>query len=250
MGEKQESPEYKERKEKIMELFTRLKNDYGVSVKAIHEEIKDTKKIGYDALIDYSNGNIPKRKPKFVNGIIKDLENIASREEAKKMEKERNSGGQYKNPSENTSVFQEPIPGYKLLQCLYRNIKMDPEPYTGEFVEIGVPLMVKGIAAIIAEPNDSKKFKDAEGVVPSRDPASLGCDVAIKRIDINNCAWGRVYYIFDIFNQAYLVKLLQDTTREKFYRLVYKDPENYPEKQLHEDEILFVFRVIGTFIPE
>jgi hypothetical protein len=244
MDKGQKSPEQEELAKKLKEITSRMELDYKLSIKDISVLAKEP----YDSFRKYNKGNLPKKKLDKIRHIIAELE---KQEKAMKTEKVETIPDQPENSStENPFTVQEPIPTYKLLQCIYFPIKMDPEPYTGEFEEIGVPIKVKETPAVIAEPNDSKRLKDAEGVVPSRDPASLGCDVAIKRIDINNCAWGRLYYIFDIYNQAYLVKLFKDTTKEKFYRLVYKDPENYPEKQLHEDEILVVFRVIGTFFLE
>lgn len=132
--------------------------------------------------------------------------------------------------------------------CIYFLPEFNPEPYYGKPEVIGYPTKKNGLDAIIAEPNDSKKFKEAEGVVPSYDPATVGYEIAIKRIKLINCAWGRRYYLWDIYKQAYLVRLYKD--KDNYYRLVYNDSERFPDKMLQEHEIAVVFKVTALFVPE
>ena len=251
MGEEQESQENKDQKareDKILSLINLLRSTYGLSVKDISKTIKVP---GYDALIDYSNGKFPKNKPEFLDAKIEELEALVRSEKLKKMEKLENSPATYLNPT----VTQYPgveelinVSVQKAWVCLYFSTEIDPEPYYGETEVIGYPTKKNGKDAIIVEPNDSKKFKEAEGVVPSYDPATVGYEIAIKRIKLINCAWGRRYYLWDIYKHAYLVRLYKD--KDNYYRLVYNDPERFPDKMLQEHEIAVVFKVTALFVPE
>ena len=247
MGEEKESQEQKAREDKIVELINLLKSTYGLSVKDISKTITSP---GYDALIDYAKGKFPKNKPEFLDTKIKELEELVRLEKVKKMEKLENIPVNYLNPTVTQYRGVEDfinVSVHKAWVCIYFSPEIDPEPYYGEVETIGYPTKKNEKDAIIAEPNDSRKFKEAEGVVPSYDPATIGYEIAVKRIKLINCAWGRRYYIWDTSKQAYLARLYKE---DNYYRLKYNDPERFPDKLLQEHEIAVVFKVTGLFVPE
>lgn len=240
MIEEQDSPEHQERKEKIMGLFANLLKK-GLTITDISKVIP---KPGYYTLINYSDGELPKSKPELVDSIITQLEELDKLEITELLEKITNV---YSNASnKQTQKIGDPPVTFltgKPLVLIDLLSEAAPQAYNGVSVTMGYPFEMDDTFVMVGEPIDSKKFKDGECVVRSYAPGWTGFEFVIKRIKKKNCTWGYHYYVWDIYNQAYYVSLYEDKDREGYYKLVHDDPIKYPEKKLHESEILVVFKV-------
>jgi hypothetical protein len=233
------SPEREDLINRLKAIFDKLKVEHKLTINDISKATLETESI----LADYKRGKIPYKNLDVPYAVLSKLEMLENTERIKKNGKPvstQDDGGapDPKNPS---SVSEPKAISRIILDLLGQN---DPEPYNGDYEVIGYPFKKEdGRDFMITDPNDSKKYKDAEGVVPSYAPGWTNYEFGIIRIRIKNCSWGHRYYIWDIYKQAYYVSLYEDKDQQGYYKLIHNDPIKYPEKKLHESEILVVFKV-------
>lgn len=158
------------------------------------------------------------------------------------------------NDSKDSNV-SEMVVGYapkiRSLVCIYFPTDQKTGIYKGSLGPVGVVIKVNGMKALIAYPNDSIQFEDADGLVPMVDPSAepsfkYESLIAIKKIDIKYCRPGNLYYIFDKANQPFLRVLFKE--KEK-YRLVAENSMRFPDLELAQEEIAVVFKVIISVQP-
>lgn len=68
-----------------------------------------------------------------------------------------------------------------------------------------------------------------------------GSFMAIKKIDIKDCEWGKYHYIIDTLNETYLRRIYKN--EDGTYRLV-AETDKYPDLQFEESKIEGIYRVI------
>ena len=159
------------------------------------------------------------------------------------------SGTLYQEPSTKQLQIKEAnskdLPN-KSLVCIYYSLKLTTTPYNENVKKIGVHTMVKDLDAVIAYPNDSIQFEDADGLVPMLDHGGepsvrFESLIAIAKIDIKYCRSGNQYYIFDKAHQPFLRTLYKENGK---YRLVAENSKRYPDLELDPKEIAVAFKVI------
>jgi predicted XRE-type DNA-binding protein len=256
MGEEQQSADFIALKTKILETIGRLKTDYKMFKKEIAAKIKITK----DSFYKYARGEFPPTKIDLLKKIMEKLKELEDRKKLEKQKKLENpeeqkkpekpaSGTRYHKPStEQSEKKWEDAKDLlnKSLVCIYYSLKLQTIPYNGYVKKIGAHTMVKGLDAIIAYPNDSIQFEDADGLVPMLDHGGepsvrFESLIAIKKIDINYCRSGNQYYIFDKANQPFLRTLYKENGK---YRLVAENSKRFPDLELDRKEIAVAFKVI------
>jgi hypothetical protein len=231
------SPEREDLKKQLKAIFDILKVEFQLTIKQISEATL----IKESMLADYKRGKIPYKKLDVPYAVLSKVKILEKKKRFHKNGKPViTDADSDPDPGSPSPVF-EPKPISRIILDL--SGQNDPEPYNGDYEVIGYPFRKDGRDLMITDPNDSKKYKDAEGVVPSYAPGWTNYEFGIIRIRIKNCSWGHRYYIWDIFNQAYYVSLYEDKDQQGYYRLIHDDAIKYPEKKLHESEILVVFKV-------
>lgn len=241
----QESPEYKELKEEIMGITHRLENIYGMSISHMAYKVGENR----FSFFKYAKGKLPKTKLDKIRYIISELRKLEEFKKLELLEKKVPNNPKTDSSTENSSITLEDGTGtYKIKSwvCIYLQLHIAIEPYKGEFEILGDPTVVNGLKAIIAEPADSKQFKGAEGLIVVHDLCAEpyirdGWKIAIKRIDVNTCEWGKYHFIIDIFNRTYLRRLYKE--KDGTYRLV-AETDSYPDLLFEKGNIEVVFRVI------
>lgn len=233
------SPEREDIINRLKAIFDTLKVEFGLTIKQIAKKTL----VKESMLADYKRGKIPYKRLDVPYAVLSKLERLENTERINKNGKPVSTQIDGDAPeTKNPSSVSEPnaIISRIKLDLLGQN---DPEPYNGDYEVVGYPFKKEEQAIMVTDPNDSKKYKDAEGVVPSYAPGWKNYEFGITRIRIKNCSWGHRYYIWDIYNQAYYVSLYEEKEQQGYYRLIHDDPIKYPEKKLHESEILVVFKV-------
>ncbi|MCS3795923.1 hypothetical protein [Niastella sp. OAS944] len=243
MAKRKEFPDFEELKNIIVSTTKRLEAHYKMTTSQI------AYKIGVKAtsFFKYAIGKLPETKPELVRQMALDLQKL---ENEKKLEKDpiraTNRGLKSKPPSR--------VEEQELLSWVLVPLQLDKalEPYHGEWKILGVPFVFNGYKAIIGEPIDSDQFKDADCQFLTEESSAepeirAGWKIAIKRIDIKNCEWGKYHYIIDIDNHTHLRRIYHNG--DGTYRLM-AETNKYPYITLAQNEIEAVFSVVKvTFKP-
>jgi hypothetical protein len=239
----QESPEYKELQEQIKGVTNRLENDYGLTISHMAYKVGEKS----TSFFKYAKGKLPKTKLDKIRRYISELQKLEGSKKLEKLEKKAINNPKTNSSRESSSNLNEDGTNkIKSWVCIYLPLHIAIEPYKGEFEILGIPTVVNELKAIIAEPADSKQFKGAEGLIVVHDPSADpyirdGWKIAIKRIDINTCEWGKYHFVIDIFDQIYLRRLYKEEDGK--YRLV-AETGSYPDLLIEKSNIAVVFRVI------
>lgn len=206
MKSEQESPEYKELKEKIMGLFERLDTRYGLNVSQVAYKTG----LSLDSLFKYAKGGLPKKKLDKIRHIISELEKL---EDSRKLEKSE-------------SIILKPHSLPKKLSYLD-----DLE----DFYEIDSWLEDAEFETVVFDPCAEPEIR-------------VGSKIAIKRIDIKDCEWGKYHYIIDTLKQSYLRRLYSNS--DGTYKLV-AETDKYPDLHFEKSKIEVVYRVVfASFKPK
>jgi hypothetical protein len=228
-----ERSELQSLKLKVKPLILRLYNEKSLTFNQIARAIH----VNYDAVVKWKEGiSVPRNNivKKVVESLEKLLEELEYENQATILPPEK---------------LRDLVHGYKHMRpglvITYFDSEKKTESYTGEIRKIGAIVEVNGSKAIIAYPNDSILYEDAEGLIPVHDPGSEndGSIIAMKRIDIKKCQPGFRYFIIDRSNQNFF-RTLYNTEDDFKYRLVSDHPNRYPDVFLHNDELAVIFRVI------
>lgn len=241
--EEEENPKRSELQKKLKSIFKRLK----INHKLVPEKLEPLINESHHTLSKYKIGKIPKKDLKSPEAILIKLENLEKELDANK------PIVPYTRSNENdSSIVNEggiDISGTKVIQCIYLPMHLKPVPYHGKLKVTGIPTIINRKEAILAYPNDPEEFPGAEGQLIIYDAAAEhlnGSKIAVARIQVEDCAWGSLYYIIDKSNQSYLRKIYQGTNGN--YRLEAMKRVNHPDKPLDKSKIWVVFRIIGFVI--
>ena len=219
----------------IMEIIARLDNEYKLTRKEIAEKIGETEFSFYK----YARGIFPQNKPEKLEHMLKELQ---------KLEKMEIQTKKFK-PYPIIEGFSTVGEMENDLVIIYFPYNFKTESYSGDVRKAGATTDHNGSAGIIAYPNNSFQFEDADGLVPMNDPGAdsiipCGRLIAIKKIETRHCRSGYRYYFFDHAKQPYLRKLqVQD---DKALRLISDNPGKFSDIILEPEEIAAAFRVLAV----
>lgn len=241
--EEEENLKRSELQKKLINIFKRLKDNH----KLVPEKLEPLIGVSHHKLSKYKIGKIPERDLKTPEAILIKLENLENDLDAKRPLATYEYSEDRKDTGEKNIEY---VSATKVIQCIYLSMHLKPVPYYGKLKVTGIPTTISRKEAILAyHPNDPEEFPGAEGQFIVYDAAAEhlnGCKIAVARIQVEDCAWGSMYYIIDKSKQSYLRKIYQDENGN--YRLEAINRDKHPDKLLHESKIWVVFRIIGFVI--
>lgn len=189
--------------EKLTEEFMQLVNSLKVKYTLSH--IAFSAGVTPTLFFKYAEGKLPKSKPEKIMSMIAGMRKLEKSKKLELLEKSTSTRSRSKAFIKKLSAANDLGNHYKISSWLE-----------------------DAIFEIVSDPCAEPEIR-------------VGSIMAIKKIDIKDCEWGKYHYIIDDLNEPYLRRIYKN--EDGTYRLV-AETDKYPDLQFEESKIENIYRVI------